>query len=327
MNQSSPVRPSPATGAKRTHETMTSGNPQDNDDDDDTLATAPSSLLVNQNTIVGVKQYAEKKRLRVEQIGDVGVFMQEPAVLREAKLLVNILAVGNELEKIVASKPAYEVSEELETNLRKYAPAILLSSKLTSYKGNAPKEILLTLAKQFHFIPAGLEKIPTDWAKVDYVAGDAFTQTRSKFKKLLGVSVKAKVDKDNKKSFGPTSEHQNIYELAQAMVKGTQCSVNVELCARIALMRSVYIKHSGPKFWDKIDERLVKIRNEADGDSKKIVRAFRHLLTADQNARGTNNYVLEDRAADEFQQRVDDIIDVRALDVATSAQGDGDGAA
>ncbi|KAJ7046396.1 hypothetical protein C8F04DRAFT_1248638 [Mycena alexandri] len=56
-------------------------------------------------------------------------------------------------------------------------------------------------------------------------------------------------------------------------------------------------------------------------------RAFRHLLIADQETRGANNYVLEDRAADEFQQRVDDIIEVGVLDAATSVQGDGDGAA
>ncbi|KAJ7714443.1 hypothetical protein B0H16DRAFT_1742636 [Mycena metata] len=324
MNTSSPVRPAATVSSKRNHETMAGDANADNDDVSGAALTLSS--LASQNIVGRVKHHAEKKRLRVDQVTEVGVFVNEPPVVREAKLLVEIIAARNELEKIVASKPAYEVSAELETNLRKYAPAVLLSSKLTWYKGNGPKEILLNIAKHFRFgMPAGLENIPADWAKVTYVAGDALTQTRSSFKKLLGKSVGVKYDmkKDYAPKFSPPSAQQNIFDLAQLIVKGTPSSVNVELCARIALMRSVYLKHPGKEFWDKLDKRLLKIRQEADGDTKKIVKAFRHILTHDQDTCGTKNYVLPDRAADDFQQRVDNIIEIGDLDMLTSVQADG----
>ncbi|KAJ7215658.1 hypothetical protein C8J57DRAFT_1255492 [Mycena rebaudengoi] len=37
---------------------------------------------------------------------------------------------------------------------------------------------------------------------------------------------------------------------------------------KIKKARSVYLKHPGPKFWDKLDERLAKIRKEAKSDAK-----------------------------------------------------------
>jgi hypothetical protein len=80
---------------------------------------------------------------------------------------------------------------------------------------------------------------------------EALTQKRSKIKKLvsrfqsllnsiddirtaqIGWSLKVnKTDETN----GPDSEHQNIFTLAQNVVKGSQCTVNIVLCARIALM-------------------------------------------------------------------------------------------
>jgi hypothetical protein len=38
------------------------------------------------------------------------------------------------------------------------------------------------------------------------------------------------------------------------------------------LQRKVYLKHPGNNFWDKLDDRLAKIRSAANGDPKKIIR-------------------------------------------------------
>ncbi|KAJ7889072.1 hypothetical protein B0H14DRAFT_3429738 [Mycena olivaceomarginata] len=90
--------------------------------------------------------------------------------------------------------------------------------------------------------------------------------------------------------YAPSSQHQNIFELSTAIVKGTQCSVNVTLCA---LMRVVYLKYPG----------------KAAGDAKKIVRAFRHTLDKDQEKHG---------------KKFDDLLDIDAIDAATSAQDEPD---
>ncbi|KAJ7241974.1 hypothetical protein C8J57DRAFT_1558087 [Mycena rebaudengoi] len=165
---------------------------------------------------------------------------------------------------------------DLETNIAKYVPAVLLSSKINVYKGDGPTDILLAILKKYRFdILPGLEHNQVDWAKVISAVQDALTQNLKLHK---GDTV-----------YAPDSQHQNIFELTQALVKGSQCSVNVVLCARVALMRSVYLKHPGPKFWDKLDERLDKIRKEAKSDAKKITKAFRHILTVAQNTHGTTD--------------------------------------
>jgi hypothetical protein len=92
-----------------------------------------------------------------------------------------------------------------QTNLFKYAPAVLLSSKTKIYKGNAVTDILLVrsslhirsaltpfqaIVKKFRFdVPAGLEKIPADWAKVTAAAQYTLTQRRSKIKKAVSKTV------------------------------------------------------------------------------------------------------------------------------------------
>ncbi|KAJ6608724.1 hypothetical protein B0H10DRAFT_1955157 [Mycena sp. CBHHK59/15] len=101
-------------------------------------------------------------------------------------------------------------------------------------------------------------------------------------------------------------------------VDGTQCTVTIELCARVALMRSVYLQESGPKFWDKLDSTLAEIRAQAQGKAKKITKAFRHILTKDQELHTVKDYEINDTGVDNFQQEVDDLIDAGATDLATT---------
>jgi hypothetical protein len=51
----------------------------------------------------------------------------------------------------------------------------------------------------------------------------------------LEIDASLKVNK-NDKFFAPDADHQNIFQLTTAIVKKTQCSVNIVLCARVALM-------------------------------------------------------------------------------------------
>ncbi|KAJ7508195.1 hypothetical protein B0H11DRAFT_2308408 [Mycena galericulata] len=316
MAQSSPIAP-PASGApKRSHASMVGGD-DTNSDNEHRAGTAPAFALANQNIVIASRRYGEKKRLRTEQINELDIFLNDPASLREAKLLANIFAVGNHLEKLVGSKAAYEVSADLTTNIKKYAPAVLLSSKINVYEGDTITDVLLN--RRFD-IPPGLENVPADWAKVIAVVQDALTQKRAKVKKMIDWSLKAN---KSDKTRAPKDQHQNIFQLTTAIVKGTQCSVNVTRCARIALMRKVHLKHPGVDFWNKLDDRLARIRKEAEGDAKKITKAFRALLTEDQSTHGVKDYELDEKV-DEFQQQVDELIDVGAIDAATSAQAAAD---
>ncbi|KAJ7046336.1 hypothetical protein C8F04DRAFT_1323240 [Mycena alexandri] len=313
------------SGAKRTHSAMAGHDGPESDDENAADSSLPLTLaLPNQNVVAALKHYGTKKRLRPEQVVELEGTLKDPTPLREAKVLANIFALTNLLEEIVASKPAFELSADLETNISKYAPAIILSEKLNTYKGEGPKTMLLEVIKRLRFgIPDGLEQIPADWGKVVSFAEYALTQRRSKTKKSIRASFKPKADpKTNAVTYAPDSQHQNIFELTTAVVKGTPCSVNIALCSRIALMRKVYLKHPNTNFWDQLDAKLEQIRNDADGDPKKVVRAFRYTLEQDQRKHGKKNYKdadIEDRV-DDFQQKVDDIIDIGLMDAATSAQ-------
>ncbi|KAJ7885269.1 hypothetical protein B0H14DRAFT_3737211 [Mycena olivaceomarginata] len=300
MAQSSPAAPAPTQ--KRNHGTMAGDNDDSNSDNEQRARTAPAPILANHNLVAATKLYADKKRLRVEQATELELFVNEPAPLREVKLLANLFAFGNELGKLVASKPGLEVSSDLNTNIVKYAPAVLLSSKITIYKGNGTTNILLAILKQYRFdMPAGLENIPADWEKVVEAVQDALTQRRSKIKKSIRGSLKP--NKDG--GYAPKEDHLNIFDLTQNIVKGTQCAVNV---------RKVYRKHPGVKFWDELDKRLAKIRAEAKGDMKQVTRAFRHILTEDQDTHGAKTYELDENTVDTFQEGVDALIEAGAKD-------------
>ncbi|KAJ7734972.1 hypothetical protein B0H14DRAFT_3613788 [Mycena olivaceomarginata] len=311
MVQESPVAPSPTTAQKRPHDDIDPGSDKEGD------SSIPAFTVSNPNTIQAVQRFAERKRLRPEQITELNVFIKDPAPVRDAKLLVHLLHVSNQLDGIVTAAPPYAVSPDLEKNIQTYAAAVLLSSKISSYKGTVPTNTLLAIVKARRFdLPPGIETNAADFGKVIAVVQEAFTQLRAKFKKLLGASLK--LNKTDKKP-APSCDHQNIFKLTQIFVEGSQCTVTVELCARIALMRQVYLQEDGPKFWDKLDSTLAGIRAKASGDVKMIARAFRHILEKDQDLHGVKaDYSIADSAVEKLQQEVDDVIDANTLNTATS---------
>ncbi|KAJ7689563.1 hypothetical protein B0H17DRAFT_1202204 [Mycena rosella] len=259
MAQSSPVAP-PQGLAKRNHRTMTQDDgSSDNENNnmsgetEQTPADTRPVVLPNQNIIAVAQRCASRKRLCVDQVAMVESFAKDNVAVREIKIFCHLVALENKVDKLVTAKAAYQVSPDLNKNILNYAPAILLSSKIMVYKGQATTDVLLAILKK------------TD--------------------------------------------------------KGTKCSVNVVLCARVALMRSVYLKHPGTNFWDKVDDRLAKIRKQAKGDASKIVKAFRQLLKADRKTHGVDDYELDEEAVDDFQQQVDDVIDMDAATSVVSGQG------
>ncbi|KAJ7899120.1 hypothetical protein B0H14DRAFT_3543429 [Mycena olivaceomarginata] len=311
MAQSSPIA-APSSGASKRNHSMMAGNEGSGDEDQPDVLPV---IQVSQNIVALATRYTSSKRLCSEQSNSVLAFMNDAPALRDAKLLTHIFALETKVDKILVGQPSFEVSIDLQKNISSYASAVLLSSKITIYKGDGPKNVLLGIIKKYRFdIPDGVEKIPADWAKIVAEVQEALTQKRSKIKKLIGWSLKVnKTDETN----GPDSEHQNIFTLAQNVVKGSQCTVNIVLCARIALMRSVYLQHPGMKFWNKLDKRLKWIRDNAGGDAKKISKAFRHVLSEDQSKHGVNDYTIDETAVDKLQQDVDDLIDATVIDAAT----------
>ncbi|KAF8152107.1 hypothetical protein K438DRAFT_1987917 [Mycena galopus ATCC 62051] len=105
---------------------------------------------------------------------------------------------------------------------------------------------------------------------------------------------------------------------AQAIVKDTQCTVNVIHCARIALMARLPFFHFLHIFDLRPSARSTS-GTPANVNAKKSTRAFRHILTQDQDKHGANTYVLDEHTVDTFQLQVDEFINVSVIDAATSA--------
>ncbi|KJA16691.1 hypothetical protein HYPSUDRAFT_144977, partial [Hypholoma sublateritium FD-334 SS-4] len=204
---------------------------------------------------------------------------------RQAKLFVCVLSVENKIDAFRSAAPPYQVSDELKTNINNYAIAVLLSTNISAYKGDIPRNHILDILKRYRFdLPPGIEHDYSNWEKITTFVSYSLTQARAKIKKLIRDSIK---------------ENTNVFALAQLIVHGTPCRPT----------RNIYQEcEGGEKYWNLIDQRLAFIRKKA-GTNKKIVRAFRDILKTDRETYGAGeDYEIGDVVADEWQQRVDDVV-------------------
>ncbi|KAJ7754686.1 hypothetical protein DFH07DRAFT_1061204 [Mycena maculata] len=297
MDEPTPVAPS----RKRPHAAI--DPPSDNEDDEEPL---PSNIFSanSRNVVQMLQRLGESKRLRPDQITDAsgktsfGNFPQirrnlDPPAVQGAKMILGLHALFNRLEAFETSKAPFTVSKDTEVLTSPTMPPLLLSTKLSAYKGPVAKNILLDLLKINRLdLPANIERNPADYAKLVAVVREALTQMRSKIKQGLAASFKV-----NKEPAPSAREHQNIFELTTHLVHGTKCAVTPELCARVALM------DSGPRFWDSLDADLRKIRNRAGGNARKLNKAFENVLSTDRATHG---------------REVDDTISAAAADKAAT---------
>ncbi|KAJ7781881.1 hypothetical protein DFH07DRAFT_949575 [Mycena maculata] len=300
MDEESPVVPALTTVQKRTH--LAIDQTASDTEEDTTGGVPPSVLQTGQNVISVVQRYTEKKQLCVEQANEVTLLINDPPAFRHAKILANIFHLSNQVGAIVTAQTGSEPSPALLKNLYNFGAAIMLSSKIAAYKGSVPTNILIDIVKKHQFdLPPCIEHNPASFAKV-----------------VATLLASLKVNKTDKEIAPSSQHHQNIFKLTQVLVEGTQCTVTIELCVRVALMRKVFLQESGPKFWDKLDSSFAEIHTQAGGEAKKITRAFRHILTQDQaKHRVKGDYKLKDTSVDNFQQEVDDLIDAGTADLAS----------
>ncbi|KAJ7259068.1 hypothetical protein C8J57DRAFT_1515777 [Mycena rebaudengoi] len=303
MDEPTPVAPS----RKRPHTALDASS--DKEDDDEQLPANVFSLT-SRNVAQMLQRLGESKRLRADQITDGINSVNDPPAVQGAKMILCLHALQNRLDAFDAGKPPFAVSDDTETNIYFYAAAVLLSTKLSAYKGSVAKNILLDILKINRFdLPPNIERNPADYAKLVAVVREALTQIRSKIKKALAASFKV-----NKEPAPSAREHQNIFELTTHLVHGTKCAVTPELCAR----RQVYIEDSGPRFWDSLDADLRKIHNRAGGNARKLNKAFENVLSTDRATHGVDDYSIPSSVIDEVQREVDDTISAAAADKAAT---------
>ncbi|KAJ7822983.1 hypothetical protein B0H14DRAFT_3730918 [Mycena olivaceomarginata] len=245
------------------------------------------SRPATQNAANAVKSFAKKQKLRGEQLTQVDTFLNDTPTVREGKIFSLLLSLQNDVGNIIVAAPAFSVSPELQTNIKSYAIAVMLSPKLAQYRGDLPVQHVINILKKHRFdMPPGIENNPADMQKITAAVQYAFTQDRSSLKKSVRVSrvneagTRVTVDL-------PPGQHQNLFGLAQAFVDGTKCRITNALCGRIALMRDIYLQNSSASFW-------------------LVMRCSKDLIIVDKNLHGAVDIVYQ--ATNNIQQEVDDLI-------------------
>ncbi|KAJ7896818.1 hypothetical protein B0H13DRAFT_2338205 [Mycena leptocephala] len=229
------------------------------------------AVLTSRNVAQMLQYLGESKRLHADQITDGINSVNDPQAIQGAKMILCLHALQNCLDAFNAGKPPFTVSDDTETNIYFYAAAVLLSTKLSAYKGSVAKNILLDILKIncFDLLP-NIECNPADYTKLVTV-----------IKKGLAASFKV-----NKEPAPSAREHQNIFQLTTHLVHSTNCAVTPELCACVALMCQVYIEGSGPRFWDSLNADLRKICNRTSRNARKLNKAFKNVLLTDRATHG-----------------------------------------
>ncbi|KJA15036.1 hypothetical protein HYPSUDRAFT_149645, partial [Hypholoma sublateritium FD-334 SS-4] len=211
---------------------------------------------------------------------------------RQAKLFIGMMALENKVDAFRSTTPPYQLSDELKVNITNYGMAVMLSVNISAYKGGVPRNHVLDILKRYRFdLPVGIEHDYANWEKISAYVSFALTQNRSKVKKAIKASITLST---------------NVFTLAQGIVSSTPCQPTIQLCSR----RSVYVECRGSeKYWNLIDARLEFIRSKADGSAVKVARGFTDILKNDRALYGVDeDYVIGDVIADEWQQRVDNVV-------------------
>ncbi|EDR03236.1 uncharacterized protein LACBIDRAFT_331664 [Laccaria bicolor S238N-H82] len=205
----------------------------------------------------------------------------------QIKLFIYQCVVENKLDAIVASLPAFSISDALMENIEGYVIAVLLSAKLSAYKGTIPWDHVITIIMLHHInIPENLDKDQHAANTIKSAVQNSLTQARSKIKKAIKKS----------KTLG---ESVNIFDLATGIVGNTQCSVT----------RKVHTEDTGNKFWDVVNGRLKLLRSSSGGDTKKMTKALSGILTADCTLYGIGTtYTIGDNPT-LWQHSIDNVIE------------------
>ncbi|KAJ7191488.1 hypothetical protein GGX14DRAFT_578937 [Mycena pura] len=326
MLASSPIRP--ATGVRRPR-------PEDDDDNDDTITPPPSAAYsgnANANDIIAVQEYARRKKLKREHVPEIEMFMTAPLPPRlyEGMLFVNQLVTHQRLEEIITTQPGFEVSKDALVNIASLCFGAILSASARHYKGDALSKSKIMLSRPLG-LPNNIEQNTASVKKVLAAINSQMTEARSAIKKDIIKSFKP--TKNAKPSMSNATSHQMLSELATTIARHGEANfqITVELCARIALMRRVYLKDGSEKFWDSLEDEIDTIHgiasapNRTTGEApaqpeiaKNITKIFKTILEEDRKKHGAgdpqaNNTIdLLPTAVGPFQGMIDNVLQGRA---------------
>ncbi|KAF8994430.1 hypothetical protein BDZ89DRAFT_1179856 [Hymenopellis radicata] len=204
-----------------------------------------------------------------------------------------LFSVKQQLDRLHPPQAAYTMPAALTNAIDVKAAELFLSSDLSAYK-EWPNKKLMTQLKADGNIPAGVSRDKAANKLIGRYIGSKFIHYRNDTKDLIGQSMG--IFNDTLKKFdGPS---WGIYELTEKIIDtvtstGVVVSITLPFVARVAFLRYLYAAKLDESmngkvpsdFWDCIDAKLVKIREEKK-DAAKITKVFQHALTKDRHRFG-----------------------------------------
>ncbi|EED77964.1 predicted protein [Postia placenta Mad-698-R] len=227
---------------------------------------------------------------------------EDSPVGRQVKTFTQLLIVEDKLSQVIVTQRTWEPSKDLNDNIYNISWSVIYSSKLPAYKGNIPTTYVLNIVRlRGYDLPPNIEQNPAAWKKVVKCTRTCLTDVRSNSKKKFKLSIAAKDSKDQ----------WTIYKLTKELIgKKKDVKISVPLCARVALMRAVYVINSSGTFWNNVDKELESLRASARNDPARLVKGFQYLLQLDHQTYGVDDNMMDsvDEDVGEWQQSVDDIV-------------------
>ncbi|KAF8994434.1 hypothetical protein BDZ89DRAFT_1150105 [Hymenopellis radicata] len=204
-----------------------------------------------------------------------------------------LFSVKQQLDRLHPPQAAYTMPAALTNAIDVKAAELFLSSDLSAYK-EWPNKKLMTQLKADGNIPAGVSRDKAANKLIGRYIGSKFIHYRNDTKDLIGQSMG--IFNDTLKKFdGPS---WGIYELTEKIIDtvtstGVVVSITLPFVARVAFCGICYAAKLDESmngkvpsdFWDCIDAKLVKIREEKK-DAAKITKVFQHALTKDRHRFG-----------------------------------------
>ncbi|KAI1788975.1 hypothetical protein LXA43DRAFT_598561 [Ganoderma leucocontextum] len=275
-----------------------------------TLGPSASALKRRQDLTQYFEAQATQKRLKGHTKEEFRLFLKKSPDEREAIQAAwscEILQHFREAaDQRVEAASSWEVPPDVQKAINKYAIRLLLSPIIGEYDGNPILVHLLNLitTKQIG-LPADLKtKDEAKWEKVVTWARHCLTQRKSEIKKAIFSScdVDEVIPKD-----GVANTGVHIYTLSKHLIASvgsrsggadTNATITVDMCARIAFLRSTARKFTRKKgfmktydssvtktvkYWAFVDNELGDLRsNRGQNNAVKVHKLLLQILKGDQ---------------------------------------------
>ncbi|EKM80922.1 hypothetical protein AGABI1DRAFT_126978 [Agaricus bisporus var. burnettii JB137-S8] len=247
---------------------------------------------IHKGTRIIVQRAARRAKLEPYQVAEADTFIRSSINTQLGLIFVGVQAMRNEVNRVLIHQPRFTVDEALHKTISAYSLGVLLSEKLREYKRSSTDVVLAIIRNNNANIPSNLDQDPYALSIVKAAISDALTQARSRIKKLIGKSI---------------DDNLSIYQLSSKVIEGSQCTVSVPLCARLAVLRDVYSKSgSGLSYWNDVDSCLAHCRAKAKDNADGIRKILAKMLKLDRSLYGYTDKTTIPKHVSVFQQAIDD---------------------